>query len=295
MSREVHVRFCESLRGRFPWATRLILLARSREEAERALGDAETCLASLGLRLNHEKTAVRHIRDGVSFLGIAFDGSEVAVASEEWLRLFKEPLYVTEPYLFLGISGDALEIRRHREVIETIPIRRISEIMVLEMAIFSAAVVRKCAENGIPLTLTLNTGYFVATVKPDSRRHYDICHLHARRYESLSDTEILCLAKEFAAGKVTNYAALFRQRCSKGTDLFLGSLARIAEAIRQARSLNEVRDHEKAAAEQIYRRFDDLIEHKAFRLRKRETKKNSDRMLAIIKTPSFPIIMRASI
>ena len=58
MSGDVQVRFCERLGGRFPGATRLVLLADSQPDAYRVLGVLANALSDLGLSLNRAKTSV---------------------------------------------------------------------------------------------------------------------------------------------------------------------------------------------------------------------------------------------
>ncbi|MGH7946104.1 MAG: hypothetical protein ACRD1R_09475 [Acidobacteriota bacterium] len=47
-------------------------MARERAEAERALGLAEDAAAELGLALDRDKTAIRSVEEGFSFLGMSF-------------------------------------------------------------------------------------------------------------------------------------------------------------------------------------------------------------------------------
>jgi RNA-directed DNA polymerase len=71
MSGDVHVRFCESGRGRFPPATHLVILSCG--FAAEALGWTRGVLAKLGLTLNEEKTSVRDARkERFDFLGYTF-------------------------------------------------------------------------------------------------------------------------------------------------------------------------------------------------------------------------------
>ncbi|MBI5418058.1 hypothetical protein HZA55_08970 [Candidatus Poribacteria bacterium] len=51
----------------------------------------------------------------------------------------RKPLYITEPYLFISLNGEAIDILRQRKVIETIPLRRISEIIIMQLTSFSTA------------------------------------------------------------------------------------------------------------------------------------------------------------
>lgn len=70
MSGDVHVRFCESLRGRFPRATRLIVTGASRELLESKVKPAIiSFLSKRDLSLSEEKTLITRIDKGFDFLG----------------------------------------------------------------------------------------------------------------------------------------------------------------------------------------------------------------------------------
>src|SRR5512132_2280174 len=72
MSREVHVRFCESRGVRFPPATHLLVLCRSRGQAQAALARLTALLADLGLQPKAAKTRIVHLTEGgegFDFLG----------------------------------------------------------------------------------------------------------------------------------------------------------------------------------------------------------------------------------
>jgi CRISPR-associated endonuclease Cas1/group II intron reverse transcriptase/maturase len=263
------------------YADDFILLARTREQAEQVLADGEAALAGLGLRLNKEKTAVKSIsEEGFNFLGFTFPVREAAGNSEACGGA-KKPLYVTEPFLFLSLDGEAVSARKSGRVLDTVPFRNISEILVMNKASFSTALLSKCVEERVPLTVTLNSGYYVTTIKPDSKDYYAVAFEHARRYAALSDTERLCIAKEFVSGKLRNYAALFRQRYERGSYLYLGELSRAAEAALEADSIDRLRGVEGAAARAVYRQLDQLIENPAFRLTSRQ-RRNPDRINSLL-------------
>ncbi len=247
-----------------------IILTKSKEEAENILSRTEAYLSELGLKLKKEKTAIRHIKDGFQFLGMKFARSEVVVEPEEEFKRLKKPLYITEPYLFLSLNGDAIDIKKDGRIIETIPLRRISEIMVMDKTVFSTALIGRCTEYNIPFTIALNTGYYITTVKPDSKKYYEVSSNHARKYSSLSETEILSIAKEFAAGKINNYISLFRQRYAKDTNLFTSELERVSQHIYQAGDIHAVRGYEGAAAKKIYQRLNSYIDDEAFHIKKRD-------------------------
>ena len=58
MSGDVHVRFCESLRGRFPRATRHVCSFQYREDLDKFLGVIALRLGKFNLELSAEKTRV---------------------------------------------------------------------------------------------------------------------------------------------------------------------------------------------------------------------------------------------
>ncbi len=83
MSGDVHVRICEGMRGRFPWATRPVVLCRSREEAQSALVRLRAWVAANGLTLHPDKTQLGDCRitgQGFEFLGYRFE------AGKRWVR-----------------------------------------------------------------------------------------------------------------------------------------------------------------------------------------------------------------
>lgn len=263
------------------YADDFIILTRTKEEAEDVLSDTEAYLSSLGLKIKKEKTAIRSLRDGFHFLGIRFERSAALVESDEDVKLLRKPLYIVEPYLFLSLNGDAVDLCKNRKVVETIPLRRISEIMVMEKTVFSTALLRKCTEDNIPLTIALGTGYYITTVKPDSKKYYDVSYEHGRKYSSLSETEVLCIAKEFAAGKIENYLSLFRQRFRKEQHRFLDELEGVVRQMHQAGDVAQVRGLEGAAAKKIYQQLNNFLDDDAFSLQKRD-RRNPDRMNSLL-------------
>ena len=72
MSREAHVRFCESRGVRIPPATHLVVLCSTRSQAVDAQRRAKALLGELGLELHPDKTRVVDLRqgkEGFDFLG----------------------------------------------------------------------------------------------------------------------------------------------------------------------------------------------------------------------------------
>ncbi|MBN1664017.1 MAG: CRISPR-associated endonuclease Cas1 [Deltaproteobacteria bacterium] len=254
------------------YADDFIILTKTAEEAEAILSQTEAVLSEIGLGIKKEKTSIKHVKEGFRFLGMNFQGPEAVVEFDDAMKPLKKPLYITEPYLFLSLNADAVDVCRNKKVIESIPLRRVSEMIIMEKAVFSTALLKKCTETGIPFTLTLNSGYYISTVKPDSKKYFDIAYAHARAYAALTDTDILSIAKEFAAGKLQNYVPLFRQRYDRNRNLFIVQIERTIANIYAAADIHQVRGYEGAMAKKIYEHYNGIIENPAFHIKKRDRK-----------------------
>lgn len=263
------------------YADDFIILAKTKSDAENILSQTETYLSELGLKLNRTKTAIKPIKGGFSFLGIRFERSEIKVEPEAEIRLLKKPLYITEPYCYLGINGDAISIIKEQVVREIIPLRRISEIIILEKSSLSTALIRKCTEANIPVTITLNNGYYITTIKPDSKEYYNINYEHSKRYFSLTDSEFLCLAKEVAVGKIKNYISLFKQKYTAGMNEFIKELEATIQNIYQAGDINAVRGLEGIISRRIYEQLNNFIDEPQFHIKKRD-RKNPDMINSLL-------------
>ncbi len=80
MSGDVHVRFCEHLRGRFPRVTRRNIFVGSQKAAERVMGTVTRFIEKkLKLKVNRDKSQVAR-SDKVKFLGFTVVDGTIAIA-----------------------------------------------------------------------------------------------------------------------------------------------------------------------------------------------------------------------
>jgi RNA-directed DNA polymerase len=90
MTRECHVRFCESAGVRSPRATHLVILCRSEDEAQAALRQVAAWVAANGLTLHPDKTRVGDCRQpgqGFEFLGYRFEAGRRLVRKKSLTAL----------------------------------------------------------------------------------------------------------------------------------------------------------------------------------------------------------------
>lgn len=100
-----------------------------------------------------------------------------------------------------------------------------------------------------------------------------------------------CIAKEFAAGKIQNYLALFQQRFLKEQYLFINELEVVIRQIYQAGDVEQVRGLEGAAAKKIYQRLNNVIDDDSFSLQKRD-RRNPDRMNSLLNLGYYLLFSR---
>jgi len=193
------------------YADDFVLLARSQAQAEQLLHHVTTEVADLGLRLSAEKTHITRIEEGFDFLGEHFDLDhlEDPLTADAGQR---KPLIITDSYLHLGLNGQALDIRRDNKLIDTVPLRRISEVIIFGRNSLSTALMQRLAEHKVPLSVALNGGYQIAVLHPDSRRYHEIAWQQSRWYYSLNDASRLSIAQAFLVAKLNGYRALVRKR-----------------------------------------------------------------------------------
>lgn len=94
MSGDVHVRFCERLRVRFPRATHLVILCRNQDDAQRALSLVRQWTEGNGLKLHPEKTQqgdCTQAGQGFEFLGYRFDAGRRRVRRKS-LKALREKI-----------------------------------------------------------------------------------------------------------------------------------------------------------------------------------------------------------
>ena len=273
------------------YADDFIIFCKTRGEAELILDKIQSLIAQLDLKLKKEKTDIKNAADGFQFLGFNFTGRKGEVFLPPETRLLKKPLYLTEPYIFLTVNSNALVVKKKGEIVYSVPLRRISEIMIMEKSVFSSTLIAKCTKMGIPITVALNSGYFINTIRPDSKQFFLRSSLHAQKYFNLSEAELLDIAKDIALSKMNNYQTLFQQRYQVGFNRIFKVLKRIKERLESAGSLEEVRGLEGYAARQIYSFFNIIIDNPAFHIRKRQ-RRPPDRINSLLNFGSYLLFSR---
>jgi CRISPR-associated protein Cas1 len=255
------------------YADDILILTKTSKEAEEILAGASGRLKELGLRFGEDKTRIVPVDDGFDFLGYSFIGGEASTGQDQMRKQYKKPLYVTSAFNFITMNGAAVEISRGGKTTDLVPLHRISEIIVMEKAAVSTSLIRKAAETGVPITMTLGDGYNVATILPDSKKHLRIAATHAIKHGALTYAETLAIAREFAQGKLENYAAMLDLKRDSALEEVADAVRADSARMGEAESVEALRGLEGAAARRIYRGLNLVVTDKRFHLHKRGRKK----------------------
>ena len=225
-------------------------------------------LAEQGLKPNAAKTSIKPISAGLTFLGMVFDDTGNTNNDDLPLPNHK-PLYVTEMGAYLGLSGEALEVRLQGKLLLTRPLARVSEVVLLVPVSLSSVLLARLQHLGISVTLGHSGGRHLGCIAPDSRAFLARSHRHAQRFEATADDIKLAMAREIAATKVRNQMALLKQRFEAGDTPLLEQLAALANKIDAAASVDSVRGFEGQAAQKFFARLSASIQDSNFAWRKR--------------------------
>lgn len=273
------------------YADDFLIFCKSREQADSVLQEIEKILAGLDLKLKKDKTAIRNVSEGFSFLGYSFSGTEAEVFRAPELRLLEKPLFITEPFVFVTVDGNAVSIKKEGKIIQTIPFRRLGEIVILDKAVVSTSLIKRCLQNKIPLTIALDSGYFMTTLRPDSKEYFLISSRHYTKYARLSEAERIGIARDLVRARIAGYMKFFKQKYTPEIKPVMKDLREIEERLGETTDLNEIRGYEGLATRVIYSNFNQLIINQAFYLKKRE-RHPPDRINSLLNFGSYLLYSR---
>jgi CRISPR-associated protein Cas1 len=264
------------------YADDFVILTRGKEVAEALLDDTQDFLHEMALSINLDKTAIRFIDEGFTFLGIHFgqDGEQTLNLSPA-ADSVRKPLYITEPFTYIGIDGDALEVRKSNTILSRIPLKRVSEVLTLAPASWSSALVAKCTEAGVPIVITSGNGRAIATFAGDSARHYDIAYRQGCYFHAMSETDRLNIAISLAQAKLENSIYFVKQRYRTGTNKVIQKLQSYHDQMASAQDADTVRGYEGAAAKLYFSLLNEWIVKPGFEWKGRN-RRPADRINSLL-------------
>ncbi len=250
-----------------------LVFCRDREQAERLLQQSKAQLSLIGLQINADKTGILDASDGFEFLGYSFDGGETQLENP-LLERKRKPLYITGMYNYVGLSHERVFVRQADQRKQYVPLRRVQEINVVGAATFSTALMAACTQRKIPITLSLNSGYYQTTIKPDSRKWFDTSYLHGQRYYQLPPKTHLQYARQLVLAKVGNSQNWLATRPGARANPHWKELQALFTQIDRAADIESLRGYEGQCANLSYALIGDQIQAPEVQFRGRNRRKN---------------------
>jgi CRISPR-associated protein Cas1 len=262
------------------YADDFVVLTRGRREAEECLAFVREQVAALGLSLKEEKTAIRDVSEGFSFVGFDWgaDWSDDAVERSE----LRKPLYVTEPYCMVGVDHQSVELRKSGKLLERFPLHRLGEITLLGPKVLSTRLVEVCARRGIALTLCSPLGARAQTLQPRTRAHFQTAVRQARQFETEGEEGRLRLARRLIQAKIHNYLYWFRHTRVDRNARDLERLDGLLADLEKCADLDKIRGYEGAAAQICFHAVNRRVKIPEFRSERRVPHFRPDRYNAML-------------
>lgn len=256
------------------FADDMVIMCKSEEDARAVEILLDDTLERLSLKKNQSKTSIKHISNGLNFLGYEIFPEGAEKINLPTLRSYKKPLYITEAFVILQLLDETILLKKEGKILGRYPLRRLSAVILMEKATLTSGIFSKCVEMLIPVTITLNNGYFITTIKPDSKKFFSMSSAHSAHYDQLSFTDQLHIAGRIVVTKILNFIYIFKQRYQKGSNELFNKLYHCTESVKVAGSLEEIRGYEGKAARDIYKAMNSYIVQDEFKFVKRDRFRN---------------------
>jgi CRISPR-associated protein Cas1 len=174
-------------------------------------------------------------------------------------------LYVTTQGAWLGKEGETVVVRANHELLMRVPLLAISSVVCFGQVSCSPALMAACAEHDVALAFLSEHGRFLARVVGETSGNVLLRREQYRRADR--DEATLAIARSVIAGKLANSRTVLlrgaRDRTgSAAAERLTGVAARMAAfltALGSARTLDEARGIEGAAAREYFAAFDCLV------------------------------------
>ena len=258
----------------------LLILTQSEQAARDALGQVRGLLLPLGLDLKEAKTAVTSIASGVRFLGfeVGPDLDTVHVAD----IALRQTLFVQPETAFIGLDYESLVVRRKKTLVARLPLYRLGCLVLFGHHSISTGLLRACTQRRIPVVFCSAGGHYHATLRPDSRRHFEIAARQFARHQALGDSGRLALARLVVAAKLASYQQWLHDSRNTAARSLAAALADISDRLGEAANVESLRGREGEAARRVFAHVQTLINLPEFTSTARIPHDKQDRFNALM-------------
>lgn len=250
-----------------------LLMSQTEDAIESTIRKAERLLREIGLKIS--KKSIKNLSNTeISFAG-------VKIEQKEKIERLRKPLYIINNDFHLSIQSETVKISNSSGTLETIPLSRVSELVILADTTITSPLLKKFARKNIPVVISSNFKSPLIIARKDYKSLYDSIIRHTNRYYSLSEEEILTYAKEIANLKIKTYELLFTLKRHPQKERLIEKIRQIRLKIAQASNIDTVRGYEATASKENYQALNALIKNPIFHIRIRQ-RENPDYINSLI-------------
>lgn len=166
-------------------------------------------------------------------------------------------LYLNTPGLYVGRSGEVLQVKERKELIQEVRINDVSHVALFGNIQISTAAVQALCEADTPITYFSMGGWFYGITRGHSLKNV---FTRVEQFRLARDPAFcLQLSRTFVAGKIRNQRTMLMRNHLEPPAQVLAKLKNSAETARNANSLDELLGVEGAAASFYFSQFNGMI------------------------------------
>lgn len=166
-------------------------------------------------------------------------------------------LYLNTPGLFVGRSGEVLQVKEKKELVQEVRINDLSHVALFGNVQISTAAVQALCEADIPVTYFSMGGWFYGFTRGHSLKNV---FTRVEQFRLARDPKVrLWLARSFVIGKIRNQRTMLMRNHLEPPQSILAKLKNSAGRVLAAQSIEELLGIEGAAAAFYFGQFNGMI------------------------------------
>src|SRR5579884_1828624 len=166
-------------------------------------------------------------------------------------------LYLNTPGLYVGRSGEVLQVKERKELIQEVRINDVSHVGLFGNIQISTAAVQALCEADTPITYFSMGGWFYGITRGHSLKNV---FTRVQQFRMAREPAFCVqLSRSFVAGKIRNQRTMLMRNHLEPPAQVLAKLKNSAETARNATSLDELLGIEGAAASFYFSQFSGMI------------------------------------
>jgi CRISPR-associated protein Cas1 len=175
------------------------------------------------------------------------------IAARDDLR----PLYLNQQGLSVGKSGDVLQVRERKELIQEVRIHEISQLNLMGNIQLTTQAVQSLCEHEVPIAYFSNGGWFYGITAGLGLKNIQL----RREQFRWADSPTFCLrvSKAIVAGKIKNQRTLLQRNHMDPPAQALALMKALSDQAHTAETLDELMGIEGSAARIYFQEFSGMI------------------------------------